>query len=99
MNTDRVSTSTYQPRIRVSISKAHDVARSAGHWKRKLRTRNGASVASGAIASKTPHRDATRGGGASGPPLAWDDWKSVGAGRRGIIGEDLGGRSISKKKQ
>ena len=44
MNTDWVSTSTYQPRISVSISNAHDVARSAGHWKRKLRTRNGASA-------------------------------------------------------
>jgi hypothetical protein len=28
----------------VSISKAHEVSRSAGHWKRKLRTRNGASM-------------------------------------------------------
>ena len=33
----------YQPRISVSISHAHEVARSAGHWKRKLRTRKGAS--------------------------------------------------------
>jgi hypothetical protein len=43
-STDAVSTSTYQLRISVSISNAHEVARSAGHWKRKLRTRNGASV-------------------------------------------------------
>ena len=31
----------YQPRISASISNAHDVARSAGHWKRKLRTEKG----------------------------------------------------------
>ena len=30
-NTDPVSTSTYQLRISVSISKAHEVAASAGH--------------------------------------------------------------------
>src|SRR5262245_32792913 len=42
-STDPVSTSTYQPRISVSISNAHDVSRSAGHWNRKLRTRNGAN--------------------------------------------------------
>ena len=41
ISTEPVSTSTYQPRISVSISKAHDVNRSAGHWKRKLRTLNG----------------------------------------------------------
>ena len=44
ITTDPVSTSTYQPRISVSISKAHEVSRSAGHWNRKLRTRNGASA-------------------------------------------------------
>ena len=33
-STEPVSTSTYQPRIRVSISKAHEVNMSAGHWKR-----------------------------------------------------------------
>ena len=44
--TDPVSVSTYQPRIRVSISKAQDVARSAGHWKRKLRWRKGARMGS-----------------------------------------------------
>src|SRR3990172_11159541 len=53
INTDRVSTSTYQPRISVSISNAHEVARSAGHWKRKLRTRKGASVAAEEVALKT----------------------------------------------
>ena len=37
--TEPVVLSTYQPRISVSISNAQDVARSAGHWKRKLRTR------------------------------------------------------------
>src|SRR5581483_8601874 len=42
--TDPVSTSTYQPRISVSISKAQEVARSAGHWKRKPRTRKGAKA-------------------------------------------------------
>src|SRR5262245_34693993 len=45
ITTEPVVTSTYQPRIRVSISNAHDVSRSAGHWKRKLRLRNGANVA------------------------------------------------------
>ena len=43
-STDPVSTSTYQPRISVSISNAHEVKRSAGHWKRKLRDWNGASI-------------------------------------------------------
>ena len=33
-NTEPVSTSTYQPRISVSISNAQEVSRSAGHWKR-----------------------------------------------------------------
>src|SRR5213596_494110 len=40
--TEPVAVSTYQPRISASISKASDVARSAGHWKRKLRMRKGA---------------------------------------------------------
>src|SRR5262245_4756496 len=43
--TDRVSTSTYQPRISVSISNAQEASRSAGHWKRKLRIRNGENIA------------------------------------------------------
>src|SRR5262245_1723705 len=43
-STDPVAVSTYQPRISVSISNATDVARSAGHWKRKLRTRKGATA-------------------------------------------------------
>ncbi len=43
-NTEPVSTSTYQPRMIVSISNAHEVARSAGHWKRKLRTANGDEI-------------------------------------------------------
>src|SRR5262245_33285209 len=42
--TEPVSTSTYQPRMIDSISKAQEVTRSAGHWKRKLRTRKGASA-------------------------------------------------------
>src|ERR1700754_3098990 len=42
--TEPVSTSTYQPRISVSISNAHEVSRSAGHWKRELRNRNGPSA-------------------------------------------------------
>src|SRR5215467_7503707 len=37
--TEPVCTMTNHPRIRVSISKAHEVRRSAGSWKRKLRTR------------------------------------------------------------
>jgi len=32
MKTDCVSTRMYQPRMMTSISNAHDVARSAGHW-------------------------------------------------------------------
>jgi hypothetical protein len=43
-STEPVWTSTYQPRTIVSISKAHEVRRSAGHWKRKLRTRKAAMV-------------------------------------------------------
>src|SRR5712692_4347408 len=43
-STDPVWTITYQPRINVSISNAHDARRSAGHWKRKLRTRKAASI-------------------------------------------------------
>src|SRR5439155_13850765 len=42
--TEPVLTITYQLRINVSISNAHDVRRSAGHWKRKLRTRKAASI-------------------------------------------------------
>src|SRR5207248_9320862 len=37
-------TITYQLRISVSISNAHDVSRSAGHWKRKLLMRKAASI-------------------------------------------------------
>ena len=33
-STDPVSTRMYQPRISISISNAHEVSRSAGHWKR-----------------------------------------------------------------
>src|SRR5207237_7081021 len=44
-NTEPVSTRVYQPSTRFSISMPHEVKRSAGHWKRKLRTRNGASIA------------------------------------------------------
>ncbi len=40
--TEPVAESTYQPRISASISNEIDAARSAGHWKRKLRTRKGA---------------------------------------------------------
>src|SRR5205809_126809 len=42
--TEPVAVSTYQPRISASISNASDVARSAGHWKRKLATRKGAKA-------------------------------------------------------
>src|SRR5882724_8405690 len=38
-STEAVLTMTYQPRMSVSISKAQDVRRSAGSWKRKLRMR------------------------------------------------------------
>src|SRR5713226_6081768 len=46
-STDPVLTITYQPRMIVSISNAHDVTRSAGHWKRKLLTRNAARITGG----------------------------------------------------
>ena len=42
--TEPVSTSTYQPRISVSISMAQAVSRSAGHRNRKLRVRKGANA-------------------------------------------------------
>jgi hypothetical protein len=42
--TEPVAASTYQPRISASISNAQEVARSAGHWKRKLRTENGEAI-------------------------------------------------------
>ena len=41
-STEPVAVRMYQPRISASISKPIDVARSAGHWKRKLRTAKGA---------------------------------------------------------
>src|SRR5579884_228935 len=47
----------YQPSTRFSISMPQEVARSAGNWKRKLRTRNGASIAveeSGGIGRSGP---------------------------------------------
>src|SRR5918992_1604706 len=42
--TDPVVERMYHPRMSASISNAHDVARSAGHWKRKLRTLNGDGI-------------------------------------------------------
>src|SRR5690242_12427140 len=42
--TEPVLDRMYQPRISASISNAHDVARSAGHWKRKLRTEKGEGI-------------------------------------------------------
>ena len=50
-NTEPVSTSTYQPRIKFSISVPQDVSMSAGYWKRKLRTWNGANSEDGHIAA------------------------------------------------
>jgi hypothetical protein len=41
-STEPVAVRMYQPRISVSVSKPTDAARSAGHWKRKLRTWKGA---------------------------------------------------------
>ena len=58
-STEPVCTSTYQPRISVSISSAQAVHRSAGHWKRKLRVANGARNGQRAVA-----------GGKSGEPSA-----------------------------
>src|SRR6478736_10475183 len=43
-STEPVAVRMYQPRISASISKPIEVARSAGHWKRKLRTAKGASA-------------------------------------------------------
>src|SRR5436190_3825648 len=48
-STEPVETSTNQPRITPSISKAHDASRSDGHWKQKLRIRNGASAGTRSI--------------------------------------------------
>ena len=45
MNAESVSTSTYQPRIKVSISKPQVDSTSADHWKRKLRIENEARMA------------------------------------------------------
>src|SRR6185295_4321215 len=45
-STEPVWTITYQPRTMVSISNAHEVRRSAGHWYRKLLTRNAARIRS-----------------------------------------------------
>src|SRR4030095_11539666 len=44
--TEPVWTITYQPRMMVSISKAHDANRAAAHWYRKLRTWNAARIRS-----------------------------------------------------
>ena len=41
--TEPVATRMYQPRMRFSISVPQEVSRSAGYWKRKLRTWNGAN--------------------------------------------------------
>jgi hypothetical protein len=43
-STEPVCTITYHERMTVSISKAREVRRSAGHWNRKLRTRKGARI-------------------------------------------------------
>src|SRR5918996_5237360 len=43
-STEPVWTITYQPRMTISISNAHEVSRSADHWKRKLRTRKAARL-------------------------------------------------------
>src|SRR5258706_13499676 len=50
--TEPVAESTYQPRISASISNAQDVARSAGHWKRKLRTAKGDAICDNHIGMK-----------------------------------------------
>ena len=42
MMTLSVAVRMYQPRMSVSISCAQEVSKSAGHWKRKLRTLKGA---------------------------------------------------------
>src|SRR5262245_52797744 len=50
--TELVLTITYQPRTSVSISNAHEVRRSAGIWKRKLRTRKAAGITNGSARRK-----------------------------------------------
>jgi hypothetical protein len=42
--TEPVVERIYQPRISASISNAQEVIRSAGHWKRKLRTAKGDAI-------------------------------------------------------
>src|SRR3990172_4575895 len=66
-STEPVCTSTYQPRMTVSISNAHEVKRSAGHWKRKLLTRKGASVRDGRGVVTAWARIA----GGRAPPPSW----------------------------
>jgi hypothetical protein len=51
-NTEPVSTRMYQPRTKFSISVPQEVERSAGNWNRKLRTRNGASIAEQIITTR-----------------------------------------------
>ena len=58
-STEPVSTSTYQPRISVSISKAQEVRRSAGHCKRKARTLKGARPGGPMSALKSGHSGAS----------------------------------------
>src|SRR5260221_3389288 len=50
--TEPVAVRMYQPRISASISNAQDVARSAGHWKRKLRTAKGDAICDNHIGMK-----------------------------------------------
>ena len=75
-STEPVWTMTYQPRTSVSISNAHEVRRSADHWKRKLRTRNAARItvgSSGSARGVARHHPSsarrTVGGGGRGRPL------------------------------
>ena len=53
-STEPVAVRMYQPRISVSVSKPTDVARSAGHWKRKLRTWKGARAEARAASISVP---------------------------------------------
>src|SRR6266436_1240471 len=97
-STEPVWTITYQPRMIDSISEAHDVKRSAGHWYRKLRTRNAARIRSGVAsprchpasrpAQDVVHRRARPGIGIVG---AHDDLARAGLGgqvTQGLRGED-----------
>ena len=62
-NGEPVWTSTYQPRIRFSISKPEEVVMSDPHWKRKLRMEKGARSPRPALVPAPRDPDRTAGAG------------------------------------